>query len=88
MQTSNGLTRGIDEKEGKEGVHQASDSRGQHGHPKSHRPDEVLGVAFPNLSQMCSQWIHQHAGGFFIQKNYMPFMKEFSSKVNALIAIK
>ncbi len=64
VQTANATAAGGDEKEGKEGMHQAGKPRGQHGCPKSHGLDEVLGVGFPDFSQMCGQWIHQYAEVF------------------------
>ena len=64
VQTANTPAASGDEKEGKEGMHQAGKPRGQHGCPKSHGLDEVLGVGFPDFSQMCGQWIHQYAEVF------------------------
>ena len=58
VQTTNTPAAGGDEKEGKEGMHQAGQPCGQHGCPKSHGLDEVLRVGFPDFSQMFGQWIH------------------------------
>ncbi len=58
VQTTNTPATSGDEKEGKEGMHQAGQPCGQHGCPKSHGLDEVLRVGFPDFSQMFGQWIH------------------------------
>ena len=58
VQTTNTPAASGDEKEGKEGMHQAGQPCGQHGCPKSHGLDEVLRVGFPDFSQMFGQWIH------------------------------